>query len=121
MKIDTARAIGWLADIPTTCPSDFLLTTLRTDRQDAKHVNSGFGATSIDLGSPGQNIYTTQLNDGYGDFTGTSAAAPHLTGAIALLRPLTDAGLMIDAAHQGRGSPVAPGGPFSQRVPTRTG
>lgn len=75
-------------DIPTTCPSDFLLTTLRTDRNDDKHPNSGYGQVSIDLGAPGQNIFTTQLNDGYGDFTGSSASAPHLTGAIALLYSL---------------------------------
>lgn len=75
-------------DMPTTCPSDFLLTTLRTDREDQKHVNSGYGTLSIDMGSPGQNIYTTQLNDGYNDFSGTSASAPHLTGAIALLYSL---------------------------------
>lgn len=75
-------------DIPTTCPSDFLLTVLRTDEDDQKHANSGYGTTSIDLGVPGNNIYTTDLNDGYHPFSGTSASSPHLSGAIALLYSL---------------------------------
>ena len=75
-------------DIPTTCPSDFLLTTLRTDDEDQKHINSGYGTISIDLGAPGQNIYTTNLNDSYRNFSGTSASTPHLTGTIALLYSL---------------------------------
>lgn len=75
-------------DIPTTCPSDFLLTVLRTDEDDQKDTRSGYGTTSIDLGVPGNNIYTTDLNDGYHPFSGTSASSPHLSGAIALLYSL---------------------------------
>jgi subtilisin family serine protease len=75
-------------DIPTTCPSDFLLTVLRTNEEDQKDPRSGYGTTSIDLGVPGNNIYTTDLNDGYHPFSGTSASSPHLSGAIALLYSL---------------------------------
>ncbi|MBX2929086.1 MAG: S8 family serine peptidase [Saprospiraceae bacterium] len=72
-------------DMPSTCPSDFLLSVLNTNRDDLKHQGSGFGKNSIDLGSPGQDSYTITLNNEYNVFGGNSAAAPHLAGAIALL------------------------------------
>ena len=85
-------------DMPTTCTSEFLITTLNINASGQKHTSSGFGALSIDLGSPGENSYTTKPFDRYGSFGGNSAAAPHLTGAIALLyslpcQPLADAAL----------------------------
>lgn len=45
---------------------------------------SNFGATTVDLGAPGASIYSTLANGGYGTMSGTSMAAPHVTGAIAL-------------------------------------
>mgnify|MGYP005666368639 CR=1 FL=1 len=72
-------------DMPTTCTSDYIITTLNTNEADEKHSGSAYGAVSIDIGSPGQGSFTIALNDGYGDYGGNSAAAPHLTGAIGLL------------------------------------
>lgn len=77
-----------VGDMPSTCPSPFLITVLNTDPWDEKESQSGFGQTSIDLGAPGVSIYTTHPNDKYGTFNGTSAATPHVTGAIALLYSL---------------------------------
>jgi serine protease len=71
-------------DLPTTCPSDFLLSVTNLDRNDERVTNAGFGAVSIDLGAYGQSIYTLTRSN-YGSFDGTSSATPHVAGAVALL------------------------------------
>lgn len=77
-----------LGDIPATCPTDYMITVLNTTIQDEKYQGSAYGKTYIDMGAPGENSYTTKLNNAYGPFSGNSAAAPHITGAIALLYSL---------------------------------
>ncbi len=72
-------------DLPTACPSDYLIAVTNMDRTDTKVGGAGFGVNSIDLGAFGRDTYTPQVNDGYGPFGGTSGATPHVTGAVALL------------------------------------
>lgn len=74
-----------IGDLPTACPSEYLIAVTNTDITDNKVTNAGFGAETIDLGAPGSGAYNTANNNGYGPFGGTSGATPHVTGTIALL------------------------------------
>ncbi|MEM1322219.1 MAG: GEVED domain-containing protein [Bacteroidota bacterium] len=74
-----------LGDLPSTCPSDYLVCLTNLNRQDEKVAGAAFGPTSVDLGAYGQEIYTLSTSDGYGLFSGTSAAAPMAAGAVGLL------------------------------------
>ncbi len=77
--------IDKVGDVPTGCPSEFLIKVTNTDSEDKKYKNAGYGKKSIDLGSPGTKIHSTIPGDKYGPMTGTSMATPHVTGAVALL------------------------------------
>ncbi|MEZ4925604.1 MAG: S8 family serine peptidase [Saprospiraceae bacterium] len=72
-------------DLPTTCPSDYLLAVTSLNNQDLKSPNAAWGAQNIDLGAYGDGIFTTSPNSQYGSYSGTSFAAPHVAGAIGLL------------------------------------
>ncbi len=72
-------------DMPTACESDYLITVTNTKNDDTKHSSAAYGLESIDLGAPGSSIYSTNWNNSYTYKTGTSMAAPHLAGAVALM------------------------------------
>ncbi len=72
-------------DLPTTCPSDYLIAVTSLDNQGNLSQEGGYGVMSVDLGSYGENIWTTQSPADYGTVTGTSYSTPQVAGAIALL------------------------------------
>ncbi|NPU90362.1 MAG: S8 family serine peptidase [Gammaproteobacteria bacterium] len=47
---------------------------------------SNYGAITVDMAAPGDEVYSTLPNQSYGVLSGTSMAAPHVTGAVALMR-----------------------------------
>lgn len=72
-------------DLPARCSSPFVFAVTSTGRDGAKLNQAGFGATSIDIGAPGIDMYTTFIGESYNFDGGTSMAAPLVTGAVALL------------------------------------
>jgi serine protease len=56
-----------------------------SDQKDLLASFSNWGVTTLDLAAPGKNIYLTLPNGGYGFMSGTSMAAPLVTGAAALI------------------------------------
>lgn len=45
---------------------------------------SNYGANTVDIGAPGSGIWSTVPTDSYANYSGTSMATPHVTGALAL-------------------------------------
>lgn len=77
--------VDQFGDMPTDCPSDYLIGVANLGENDALWRSSGFGRQSVDLGAPGEMSYSTLTDNRYSSFGSTSAAAPYVTGAIALL------------------------------------
>lgn len=77
--------VDQVGDLPTACPSEYLVAVTSLDNKDQKAQGAAWGAQSIDLGAYGEMVYTLAGASGYGYQEGTSFAAPHVTGAVALL------------------------------------
>ena len=71
-------------DMPTGCSSPYMVAVTATDDNDVRTF-SGYGATTIDLGAPGDAVYLPSGSTGYGNTSGTSFASPCVAGAIALV------------------------------------
>ena len=76
--------IDVVGDMPTGCGSDYMVAVTATNSSDVRTF-SGYGATTIDLGAPGENVFLPSGSTGYGGTSGTSFASPCVAGGIALV------------------------------------
>ena len=76
--------IDVVGDLPTACPSEYMIAVTATDNNDIRDF-SGYGITTIDLGAPGKSVYLASNTNNYANATGTSFASPCVAGAAALL------------------------------------
>ncbi len=65
-----------------------VISVASTDQYDSLNSTSNYGSTTVDLAAPGTRIYSTTRNGSYGYMTGTSMAAPMVSGAVAILAAL---------------------------------
>jgi thermitase len=62
-----------------------VISVAATTAQDGLASFSSFGRNTVHIGAPGHNILSTVQNNRYSVFSGTSMAAPHVSGALGLL------------------------------------
>jgi hypothetical protein len=72
-------------DWPANCPSSNVISVAATDQGDGLAWYSNRGATTVDVGAPGTDILSTLPGGQYGLKSGTSMAAPHVSGIAAVL------------------------------------
>ena len=63
-----------------------IISVAATNRDDALAWFSDYGRRTVHIGAPGEEILSTVPGDNYEYFSGTSMAAPHVTGVAALLK-----------------------------------
>ena len=69
---------------PACCTSNKVIVVASSTASDTRSSSSNYGRSSVDLFAPGDSIMSTTGNT-YAYMSGTSMAAPHVTGVAALL------------------------------------
>ncbi|MFC2074874.1 S8 family peptidase [Bdellovibrionota bacterium] len=70
---------------PASFDLENIISVAASDRHDELAFFSNYGEKTVHLAAPGEAIISTVI-DGYAVLDGTSMAAPHVTGALALIK-----------------------------------
>lgn len=77
------------SDIKKYYPADYgldnIISVTAIDDQTRVLPSSNYGVLTVDIGAPGNNIYSTLPNNKYGFMTGTSQATAYVSGVAALV------------------------------------
>ncbi|HKP36126.1 MAG TPA: S8 family serine peptidase [Pyrinomonadaceae bacterium] len=71
---------------PASYPFDNIIVATHSDTDDFLTFDSNYGAATVDLAAPGDYVYSAAPGGGYRHGSGSSFAAPHVTGVAALLK-----------------------------------
>ncbi len=70
---------------PASYVGDNIISVAATDHNDDLASFSNYGLTTVDVAAPGVDIYSSLPGKSYGFNSGTSMAAPHVSGVVGLL------------------------------------
>ena len=85
---NNGRNIDDLPFYPASFNLDNIIAVAATDSRDSLAGFSNYGTSTVDVAAPGVSILSTSRGNGYGFMSGTSMAAPHVSGLAALIKSM---------------------------------